>query len=45
MATALSRVVVRSRIFGVNASLRDLNIKASELARRAERGEVITITE
>lgn len=29
----------------MNASLRDLNIKASELARRAERGEVITITD
>lgn len=29
----------------MNASLRDLNVKASELARRAEAGEVITITD
>jgi prevent-host-death family protein len=29
----------------VNASLRDLNAKSSALARRAERGETITITD
>lgn len=29
----------------MNASLRDLNVKASELARRAQAGEVITITD
>jgi antitoxin (DNA-binding transcriptional repressor) of toxin-antitoxin stability system len=29
----------------VNASLRELNVKASELARRAEAGEVIIITD
>lgn len=29
----------------MNASLRDLNVKASELARRAESGETITITD
>ena len=29
----------------MNASLRELNIKASELARRAEAGETITITD
>lgn len=29
----------------MDASLRELNIKASELARRAQAGEVITITD
>lgn len=29
----------------MKASLRDLNVKASELARRAQAGEVITITD
>lgn len=29
----------------MNASLRELNVKASELARRAESGETITITD
>lgn len=29
----------------MNASLRELNVKASELARRAEAGETITITD
>jgi prevent-host-death family protein len=29
----------------VDASLRDLNVRASELARRAQAGEVITITD
>lgn len=29
----------------MSASLRELNVKASELARRAQAGEVITITD
>jgi prevent-host-death family protein len=29
----------------VDASLRELNVRASELARRAQAGEVITITD
>ena len=29
----------------MDASLRELNVKASELARRAQTGEVITITD
>jgi prevent-host-death family protein len=29
----------------MNASLRDLNVKSSELARRAQAGEVIVITD
>jgi antitoxin (DNA-binding transcriptional repressor) of toxin-antitoxin stability system len=32
-------------MLGVDASLRELNLKASELARRAQAGEVITITD